>query len=593
MCGIGGAMNRDGRPVEATLLAAMTKALAHRGPDGRGRYMAGAVGLVQTRLAVIDLFTGAQPFQDTGSGTALVANAEIYNDRELRAVLRDVRFVSHSDCEPPLYLYRRHGLSFTKHLRGMYAIALHDPGGPSRCERLVLARDPFGIKPLYYTESSTGFLFASEVQALLAVSTTRPQLDSNRTAELLQLQFTTGTDCLLSGIKRVAPGEILVVEAGEVVERRRHPALSPLINVAEIRNPLAALETVLREAVELHQRSDVPYGMFLSGGVDSSALLAMMARLNEQPVLTFTACFPHDNARDECNSARAVAAAVGAESIDVPFTEADFWALLPVVVAVMDDPAADYATLPTYKLAAEAHKAVKVILSGEGGDEVFAGYGRYRSAMRPWPFTRPMRRRGLLDGLGILRQELTGWRDGLAAAERAVANHGTRLQQAQEVDCAHWLPNDLLGKLDRCLMAHGVEGRLPFLDPVLAQFAYSLSDNLKIRHGVGKWLLRRWLADALPVVRRPFTSKHGFTVPVGTWIAHRGRALGPLVAHTPAVAEWCRPAAVKALFANANRNRRISLAAWILLFHALWVRYHIDHVDTVRLGLDVFAMLEA
>ncbi len=589
MCGIGGVMNREGQPVKMTLLTALTDALAHRGPDGRSHYAAGAVGLVQTRLAVVDIPTGAQPFQDTSSGITLVANGEIYNDTELRATMMNVPFVSRSDCESPLYLYRRHGLRFINYLRGMYAIALYDPGGPDKRERLVLARDPFGIKPLYYTEADTGFLFASEVQALLAVSPARPRLDRKRVAELLQLQFTTGRDCLVSGIKRVAPGEILVVEAGEVIERHSRPALFPPGTVSQMRNPLVALEKILCESVALHQRADVPYGLFLSGGVDSSALLVMMARLNEQPVLAFTAYFPHTHPKTHHDDARTVGNALGAEVVTVPFTEDDFWALLPAIVSIMDDPAADYATLPTYKLAAEAHKAVKVILSGEGGDEIFAGYGRYRSVMRPWPFRRPMRRKGLFDGLGVLRQDLPGWRDGLATAEKAAVLHGTRLQRAQEVDCTDWLPNDLLGKLDRCLMAHGIEGRLPFLDPVLAQFAYGLSDDLKVRHGIGKWLLRRWLAKALPSVGQ-FVSKQGFTVPVGTWIAHRGRALGPLVAHTPAVSELCRPAAVKSLFADADRNHRISLAAWILLFHALWVRYH---VDAVRLDWDVFAMLEA
>ena len=591
MCGIGGVMYREGQPVTAQLLTALTDALAHRGPDGHSHYTAGAVGLVQTRLAIVDLATGAQPFQDPKSGITLVANGEIYNDLELRATMREIPFVSRSDCEPPLYLYCRYGLRFINSLRGMYAIALHDPGGQDQRERLILARDPFGIKPLYYTETETGFLFASEVQALLALRTAQPRLNQKRVSELLQLQFTTGRDCLFNGIKRVVPGEVLVVEAGKVIERYRRPALIPLKSVSQsrMRNTITVLEQVLREAVALHQRADVPYGMFFSGGVDSSALLVMLARLNEQPVLAFTAYFPHLETPDECG--HAIATAVGAEVVAVPFTESDFWSLLPAIVSIMDDPAADYATLPTYKLAAEAHKAVKVILSGEGGDEVFAGYGRYRSVMRPWPFARPMRRKGLLDGLGLLRQELSGWRDGLASAEQnsACNSASTRLQRAQEVDCGSWLPNDLLGKLDRCLMAHGIEGRLPFLDPVLAQFAYSLSDNMKVRHGMGKWLLRRWLAKALPPVGQ-FVSKRGFTVPVGTWIAHRGRTLGPLVAQTPAVAELCWPAAVKTLFANADRNRRMSLAAWSLLFYALWARYH---VDAVRLEWDVFTMLEA
>ncbi|KAF0139992.1 MAG: asparagine synthase (glutamine-hydrolysing) [Rhodospirillaceae bacterium] len=575
-------MTRDGRPVDPAVLAALTHALAHRGPDGCSTHRAGAVGLVQTRLAIIDLRTGNQPFREKESGTALVANGEIYNYLELRAKLHDVMFASHSDCEPPLHLYRRHGLFFTDYLRGMYALALHDPSGQR--ERLVLARDPFGIKPLYYAETVKGFFFASEAQALVAAGAVQPSIDRRRALELLQLQFTTGF--ILADIRRVAPGEILVVEAGRVVERHHHPALSSAAPLPP--DPLATLDAVLHEAVALHQRSDVPYGLFLSGGVDSSVLLAMMTRLNERPVLAFTAYFPDTDARDERAYAQAVATAAGAEVVAVPFTEIDFWTLLPAVVTAMDDPAADYAALPTYKLAGVARQAVKVILSGEGGDEVFAGYGRYRGAMRPWPFTRSMRHKGLLDGLDLLRRNPTGWRDGIAAAEQT-ACHGTRLQRAQAMDCTDWLSHDLLGKLDRCLMAHGIEGRVPFLDPILARFAHGLPDELKVRRGVGKWLLRRWLADALPAAR-PFAPKRGFTVPVGAWIARRGRLLGPLVAYTPAIAELCRPAAVETLFADADRAPRIALAAWVLLFYALWVR---RHVDGVRPGEDVLAMLEA
>ncbi|KAF0111912.1 MAG: asparagine synthase (glutamine-hydrolysing) [Rhodospirillaceae bacterium] len=579
-------MRNDGRPVDTAVLTDLADAMAHRGPDGRGCHVAGTVGLVQTRLAIIDLANGTQPFHHAEGGLSLVANGEIYNYLELRAGLGTIPFASQSDCEPPLYLYHRQGLSFTHALRGMYAIAIHDRHGPR--ERLVLARDPFGIKPLYYAETAMGFVFASEPCALIAAGMVRPRLDPRRAVELLQLQFTTGTQCLLAGIKRVAPGETVVVEGGRVVARHHQPALPAVADSPEPRDPVAALDRVLREAVAMHQRSDVPYGMFLSGGVDSSALLAMMARLNERPVLTFTAYFPDTDARDERAFARAVAAAAGAESVDVPFTEADFWTLLPDVVTALDDPAADYATVPTYKLAREARKAVKVILSGEGGDEVFAGYGRYRGAMRPWPFTRPLRRKGILDGFGLWRQEPTGWREGIAAAER-VAHRGSRLQRAQSLDCADWLPNDLLGKLDRCLMAHGVEGRVPFLDLVLARFAYGLPDAYKIRRGVGKWLLRRWLAEALPAAR-PFVPKRGFTVPVGSWIARRGRALGPLVARVPAIAEWCSPVAVEALFAAADHGPHAGLAAWVLLFHALWVRRHVEGVGAHG---DVFALLEA
>ena len=189
-------------------------------------------------------------------------------------------------------------------------------------------------------------------------------------------------------------------------------------------------------SVDLHQRSDVPYGMFLSGGVNSSVLLAMMARLNPRPVLAFTAGFPGSAARDERAHARAVAQAAGARHVEVEFGADDFWRLLPLVAEAMDEPAADYACLPTFKLAQVARQEVKVILSGEGGDELFGGYGRYRGAMRPWPFTRTMRRSGTFDGLEVLRLPTNGWRDGIAAEERAARQPGrSALQVAQAVDC--------------------------------------------------------------------------------------------------------------------------------------------------------------
>jgi len=314
---------------------------------------------------------------------------------------------------------------------------------------------------------------------------------------------------------------------------------------------LIELDRVLTDSVGVHQRADVPYGMFFSGGIDSSVLLAMMVRLNERPVRTFTAGFPGAAVHDERRHAREVALAVGADPVDVEFTEADFWRMLPEVAAAMDDPAADYAILPTYKLAQAARaEGLKVVLCGEGGDELFAGYGRYRTADRTWPFNREMRRTGMLDGLGVLREEgrRRPWRAGIAAAECAAAGAGwTKLQTVQAVDCADWLPHDLLTKLDRCLMANGVEGRVPFLDPAVARFAFLLPDALKIRRGHGKWLLRRWLETGLPA-SRPFTRKRGFTVPVGEWMRRRGRALGRLVATQDGVVEACRMEAVEALF---------------------------------------------
>ncbi len=569
MCGVAGIMTADGGAADEAVLAALGDALIHRGPDGRGVYRQDDLGLVHTRLAIIDLATGDQPLC-APEGLALVANGEIYNHVELRAELAGVAFATGSDCEPPLALYQRHGLDFPSRLRGMYAIALHD----RLRRRLVLSRDPFGIKPLYYAETAAGLVFASEPQAILATGLVTRNLRTQSRDELLNLQFTTGAASIFAGIERLLPGETIAVEGGHIVERRRLEALPEGGCDHRARDlALAELDRVMMESVLLHQRSDVPYGMFLSGGIDSSALLALMARLNPRPVLAFTARFPGTSAPDESAHARQVAAAAGAEHVEVAVDEGDFWSLLPAIAERVDDPVADYAILPTYKLAAEARRSVKVILSGEGGDELFGGYGRYRAARRPWPLTRAMRRRSHFAGLGVLRDESLAWRAGYAQVEKRERRRFGRsaLQTAQAVDCADWLPNDLLIKLDRCLMAHGIEGRVPFLDPAVARFAYRLPDGMKVHRQLGKWLLRSWLAGVLPA-SEPFSRKRGFTVPVEEWMARRPE-LGALLAVQPCIQEICRPGAVETLFRRPDK--RSGFAAWSLLFYALWHRCHV------------------
>jgi asparagine synthase (glutamine-hydrolysing) len=328
--------------------------------------------------------------------------------------------------------------------------------------------------------------------------------------------------------------------------------------------------------------------MFLSGGTDSAAVLAMMSRLNEQPVLAFTAGFDVPGAADEREHAATMARAVGARHETITVSRDEVWRHLPEIVGAMDDPAADYAIIPTWFLARRARQQVKVVLSGEGGDEILGGYGRYRAAMRPWWLGgKAPRTHGAFDRLDVLRQPLTGWRDGMVAAEAATALPGrTRLMAAQALDVADWLPNDLLIKLDRCLMAHGIEGRTPFLDTAVAEACFRLPDALKVRKGMGKLLLRQWLAQNFPA-SEPFRPKQGFTVPVGAWIADAADRLGPLVAAQAGVAEIARPEKVVALF-RAAAGKREGFAAWHLLFYALW---HRRHIEGRRAEGDVFAFL--
>ncbi len=584
MCGIAGLiLSSNAAPPDPAVLSKLIDSLHHRGPDGTGHAVVGRVALVHNRLSIIDLVTGDQPLF-AGAAT-LVCNGEVYNYRELRAGMPDVKFATNSDCEPPLHLWLQDGADFAKNMRGMYAVAIHE----RNARTVTLTRDAFGIKPLYTAQVAGGMAFASEPRALLESGLVARKVRPSARDELLQLQFTTGADTIFEGIQRVLPGETLTCAEGHIIDRRR---LSPLPEggpeTIDEDAALKRLDKALEESVDLHQRSDVPYGIFLSGGIDSATLITLMARLNKDPVVAFTAGFDAPGAADEREHAAAVAKAVGAHHETIEVNEKMVWDHLPEIVACMDDPTADYAIIPTWFLARRARQDVKVVLCGEGGDEIFGGYDRYRRAMRPWWLGgQTAWAGGSFDKVNVLREKPTGWRDGMAAAEARVAELGlSRLASAQALDIADWLPHDLLLKLDRCLMAHAIEGRTPFLDKGIAEAAFRLPDGLKVRGGMGKWILRKWLEKNLPMAR-PFAPKQGFTVPVGEWIKGRGAELGKLVAAQPGVAEIAHPEKVEALFANIGRWRH-GFACWKLLFYALWHRRHILGLESAG---DVFATL--
>ena len=561
MCGIAGIMTRSGAPADPDALDRLQAALAHRGPDGSGRLSRGRVGLVHLRLAIVDLNTGDQPLL-TPRGTALIGNGEIYNDPDLRRAMPDTPFRTRSDCEPAVFLYDRDGVGFADALRGMYALAIHDLAR----DRLVLARDPFGIKPLYYVATGELFAFASEPQALIRAGLARAAIGGRVRAELLQLKFSAGAETIFPGIFRVLPGETLVVERGRIVDRRRRAAL-PAGAPISVPDPIASLDRVLADSVSAHLRSDVPYGLFLSGGIDSASLLVLMARLTGQRIRALTMGWDTPDGVDESREAERLAKVVGAECHRLTMGEREFWSLAPRIVACMDDPAADGAVLPSWLLGRAARAdGLKVTLCGEGADELFAGYSRYRKRRAPWRwFARKPRAKTLFD------VDMPGWRDGIIAAETAIAPDRTELQAAQEVDVAEWLPNDLMIKLDRTLMVHGVEGRTPFLDPSVADLAFRLPDRMRAGRRFGKVLLRTWLAQAFPEAGA-FARKKGFRPPLGVWMEKRGETLARLVAAQPGVSEVVPREVVSAAFNGAARDPQ---PAWSLLFYALWHQHHI------------------
>lgn len=545
MCGIAGVLR--GSESAGPLIAA----LAHRGPNGIRVEDGPGWSIGHARLSIIDLEGGWQPLHAAGS--AIIGNGEIYNYIELAGDYRlGPRLKTGSDFEPLLHLYAKQGEAAFARLRGMYAFCLMGEDGHT-----WLARDPFGIKPLYLQ----GDRFASEPRAL-----ERGPLQADKARQLLALNYTLGEQTIFGGVTRLAPGAV----AGPSPSHLPWGPLEPPVPISEAR-ALARLDAVLEDSVRVHQRADVPYGLFLSGGIDSTAIAALMARIDEKPVVAFTCGFDAPGAADERAQAERVARALDLDWRETLFTEQDFWDIAPRAAWALDDPTTDYAILPTFKLAQAAKGALTVVLSGEGGDELFGGYGRYRRALRPaWLGGRAAEPRidapFLKDGGAAA---LAAWRE----AAKAPAGL-TRLQQAQYADIVAWLPNDLLLKLDRCLMANGLEGRTPFLDREVAEFAFTLPDRLKVRGRHGKWLLRKWLERACPAAQ-PWARKQGFTVPVAGWIAPRAADLGPRIAALEAVRTVCDPDAVRAVFAPGGHEK----SRWPLLFFGLWSLIHLEGAE--------------
>jgi asparagine synthase (glutamine-hydrolysing) len=576
MCGIAGQVGgTDPRVAE------MIGALTHRGPDGVRVEETPGAAFAHARLSIIDLEGGWQPLHAAGS--TVIGNGEIYNYLELT---KDHQLAGQlstgSDFEPLLHLYAKEGEKAFARLRGMYALCLIGNDG-----RAWLARDPFGIKPLYIMEHSGGLAFASEPRAFFKAGLMQTVLDDEAAKELLAFNYTLGSRVVFQGLRRLAPGEVCEVRDGRIVSGWRQPwlptnpiapanagtqaepASTPIPQAdpqhrlepgvrRDTRSLLQRLDAVLEDSVRVHQRSDVPYGLFLSGGIDSAAIATLMARLNERPVTAYTCGFDSPEAKDERAQAERVARALNLDWRETTFNEADFWRIVPQVAWALDDPTADYATLPTYKLAEAAKDTLTVVLTGEGGDELFGGYGRYRRALRPaWLGGRPAEPRGG-DTAALAR-----WRT------EAKAPPGlTNLQQAQWADIQTWLPNDLLLKLDRCLMAHGLEGRTPFLDPQVAAFAFPLPDRFKVRGRYGKWLLRKWLERGCPAAE-PWARKQGFTVPVETWIAPRAADIAKRLGGVEALRR-VKPDAAAAFTAGEAGVR------WPLLFFAVWSRIHLE-----------------
>jgi asparagine synthase (glutamine-hydrolysing) len=587
MCGIAGLALRDGT-VDAARVRQMAAALAHRGPDDIGVYADGPVGIANTRLSIIDLDHGHQPLFAADGKLVLVANGEIYNYIELRERLQQLghRFNTHSDCEVILHAYLQYGRDFLTHIGGMFAFALYD----QRQRRLIAARDRIGIKPLFLAQLPAGIAFASELKALLPLLAGPPTISAHGLAQYLQNQFSTGATTILENVERVLPGEALCIEGGKITERWRYwtaIAIEPReLSYAQAEEEFDALmETTMRQ----HMRSDVPFGLFLSGGVDSSILMALLAHYCDQPVRTFSVGFRDSRPTDELTFAERTAERYGGRHTVLKPEPESMLQRLPFTAWAADDLMRDYANLPTALLAETAGRELKVVFSGEGGDEVFAGYGRYRaSALERWvkgmlaPGSGGFRTRGTFRGSWprrlfqpALLEATRRAREVFIAAWREAPGAWTDLQRMQYVDLTTALPDNLLVKADRMLMGFGVEGRVPFLDHRVVEFGLALPDQLKVAKGEGKVFLKRWAARLLPRAQL-HARKRGFSVPVDKWFDDQlMQSLARLLPQHPAMRAWFHPAGLEQLVA-APRTAVVVRMLWALLQFAVWYTLFIE-----------------
>jgi asparagine synthase (glutamine-hydrolysing) len=618
MCGIAGIVSLTGVSPDTERLSRMIATLRHRGPDDHGLVADGPAALGAARLSIIDVAGSHQPIAIEGGAVTVVQNGEIYNYVELRADLQRAgrHFATAGDTEVIAHLYAAWGLDGFRKMRGMFAIAIWD--APKR--RLVLARDRAGKKPLYLLQGPRELLFASVPKSILTAAGDTPAVNAEALLSFFTFGYVAGERSVFTGMRRVMPGTALVVE----VDSGRHHVepfwqwpVAPEHDTLSTEDAIARLRAELTEAVRIRLRSDVPLGAFLSGGMDSAAVLALMTKQLDRPVKTFTIGFG-DPTYDEVSEARATAAHFGADHHD-QVVAPDCVRVAETLAAHYDEPFADASAIPTFHVAELARQHVTVCLTGDGGDELFAGYTPYadalaRSGSAPVAALRAVigagaryvpvhaRGKGRLSTLGLGPEAWFVWRRtvfpdyllrqvvepdirkaaGMLPESRAIADiragSGTLLARLQQWDQRHYLPDDILVKVDRATMAHSLEARCPFLDHEVIALAAQQSSA---RHGdalttkrLFREVVRPWLPAA--VLDRP---KRGFGVPLRRWFQEKmiGWARDILLDPRSRQRGWTRPAEVAALLRqHESGSRDHAKRIWALICLELWARTHVD-----------------
>ncbi|PHV37795.1 asparagine synthase (glutamine-hydrolyzing) [Janthinobacterium sp. BJB304] len=561
MCGIAGFILPVSVPGQRDIMTAMGAAIAHRGPDDTGildvvssdaQYR---VGLVHRRLSIIDLATGHQPLGNADGSVQVIFNGEIYNFQSLREELIALGhiFKTASDTETIVHAYVQWGEECVRHFRGMFAFAIWD----ARHDRLFIARDPFGKKPLFLCEHAGGLLFASEIKALLAVPGVAAQADESAIWDYFAYRYVPGPATLFQGIRKLAPGSTLTWENGALREQVYFTPADSRSRVAAPlpADPVATFLDKLDESVRIRMISDVPFGAFLSGGIDSSAVVALMSRHTELPVKTFSVGFK-EGGFSELAYAADIARQFKTDHHELEVSVDQVIALLPDLVRFRDAPVAEPSDIPIYLLAKESRKTVKMVLTGEGSDEILGGYPKhvYERYAGNYQMLPGLLRRGLIEpaigalpyrfrraktaivnlGLEAFDERMPRWFGMMSDQERArlVAMPAPARQRDPSLGCGSagnsalrrilcfdqlsWLPDNLLERGDRMTMAASLEARMPFMDHELAAYVSSLPDEYRVRGRTTKWILREAMKQLLPqaILERP---KVGFRVPVNEW----------------------------------------------------------------------------
>jgi len=619
MCGICGIVKFNAvDAVSPELLEAMTDRISHRGPDDSGYFREGPVGLGHRRLSIIDLGGGKQPIFNEDESIVIVFNGEIYNYVELTSELiaRGHVFKTRSDTETIVHAYEEYGDDCVIRLRGMFAFALWD----RRKQRLLLVRDRLGIKPLYYYHGRDSFVFASEIKSLLEAPGIPREVDETALNLYLSLRYVPGPRTMFREIFKLQPGHLMVLDRGGLHVRRYWdikygPALPPG------EEAVREFDRLLEESVRLRLISEVPLGVFLSGGLDSSAILAVMSKLHKgERIKTFSVGYESaDGQEDENNEfhyARQAALAFGAEHHEFRLKALDFCDFIPQLVWHLDEPLADPSCIPLYFIAKLARQFITVVLSGEGADEVLAGYsiyhkmltiedlrripaagsiagrlaaivpgGKYRNYLRMAGMPLFERYRGISRGFyPALQARLVGRDSGPDKSLDQVydpyfqaVSHAHPLNRMLYVDAKVWLPDDLLLKADKMTMANALELRVPFLDHKLVEFAAQLPISMKQNGGTGKVLLRRIMQDILPnsILHRP---KKGFPVPMLAWLSGPLRQFTreTLLATDSACRRYFDPVVLQEIVGGQETGADRQRELWTLLIFEFWHRIFIE-----------------